>query len=103
MLNVAGAARPALADDSRADLARYKWRIYRGTVFRHGDKRLFLAHVIAGKPPAGFGCVHQNGDRMDFRRDNLIFEPLKQYSARAGASRRARRLKREGQRELSFG
>lgn len=76
---VAGSARPALVDDDFAHLQRYRWRIsnnWKGVVFRYGEKRVKLSHAIAGVPPRGFGVVHDNGDLMDFRRFNLIFEPM---------------------------
>lgn len=71
-LIVIGSNRPALVDDEFAHLVRYRWRTNKyGRVFRHGDRVIFLNHVIMGDPPAGFVIAQNSGDRLDCRRENL--------------------------------
>lgn len=88
-LHLWNAERPALVDDERSDLARFRWRLdARGYVIRHcelirwrvnerGERvktvlyKQKLSHAAMGEPPRGFVWDHISRDRLDNRARNL--------------------------------
>lgn len=52
-------------------LMQYTWTINKGVV--RNNRGTKLGNFIM-KPEKGYIVVHDNGDRMDFRRENLSFK-----------------------------
>jgi hypothetical protein len=76
----------AYIDDADAEAAAsHKWyaseanggaQVYAVTNQRGGAGRLYLHHLVMGKPDRGFVVDHINGDTLDNRRTNLRFATL---------------------------
>src|SRR5262249_51379608 len=80
----------ALIDAGLSSLARYTWRMDRnGYVYRkRSGKRVYLHHVVCGKPADGMVTDHINRNKLDNRAFNLRHIPRSVSQQNVGAQRR---------------
>lgn len=62
----------AIIDDDRADLTSYFWTLHSGyAVRRHAGRTIFMHHDVIGRS-SGKDVSHENANKLDNRRDNLV-------------------------------
>ena len=76
-INLSKANKTTMVDDDIFEIAKdFQWGVFKKGKYLYAvsypkNKRIFLHHLVAGKPKKGFVVDHINHNTLDNRRENL--------------------------------